>query len=915
MGKRKASPTTNPDHLLLAEALEHYKYVLKNTPLALDFMERRSVSAPGVIETFQLGYSNKSLIGLLPTLQSNAGKAKRAEMERVGVIRHGGHETLVVSLIIPLFDAEGRVVQLYGRRVGTPPSRDTPLDKYLDAPARGLFNREGLGLSKEVILADTPFNALTFWCAGLRNVTSAFSGRVHEDLLEALKKHGVERVVLAFARNRTGDAHAKHVTEQLVDLGIAVWRAEFPKGQDANAFAVRMKPASKSLRLVVKNARWIGKGAEPKRTLDDVITTEIVLPVSKEIAEPKSAEGPQASEVVDEPKTEMPSASEPEPLPATTVAASPAPPVIQAPPPSQRSQPGDVEVEVKERVVLMRIGDREYRVRGLHKNLSAETLKVNVLAERGEFAFMDVVDLCLAPHRMRFAKQAAIELGVETDVVKRDLMRVLRRLEALQEDLISRTLASKRTEPTMTAEEQAAALDLLRDWRLFDRVLEDFERCGVVGETTNKLLGYIAATSRKLEDPLAVVVQSSSAAGKTSLMEAILAMMPEEDRVKFSAVSPKSLYYVGEGDLRHKILAVVEEDGAASAAYPLKLLQSERELTIATAGTDSVTGKRVTEQYTVRGPVMIFLTTTAIDLDPELANRAFVLAVDEDRAQTRAIHEMQRRRETLEGLLQREAREKVLRLHRNAQRLIRPLLVVNPYAERLRFVDHSTRTRRDHGRYLALIRAIALLRQHQRPIRTVTVEGAVREYIEVDLGDIDFANLLAHEVLGRSLDDLAPQTRTLLGLLHRMRVEVSKAKAIAPTEFRFGRRQVREYTGWTHDAVRVHLERLVALEYVRIEAGGRGKSHLYELLYDGQGAAGGRFLVGLIDVDQLRTEGTVVPSNPDRGGGVAPQWSPNGGPLVSEESDENATSDDELSAHAVKNGEIEAPLAAAEVER
>jgi hypothetical protein len=58
---------------------------------------------------------------------------------------------------------------------------------------------------------------------------------------------------------------------------------------------------------------------------------------------------------------------------------------------------------------------------------------------------------------------------------------------------------------------------------LLERILADFERCGVVGEETNKLVGYLDTISRHLEAPLVVLVQSSSAAGKSSLMEATLA--------------------------------------------------------------------------------------------------------------------------------------------------------------------------------------------------------------------------------------------------------------------------------------------------------------------------------------------------------------------------------------------------------
>jgi DNA primase len=63
---------------------------------------------------------------------------------------------------------------------------------------------------------------------------------------------------------------------------------------------------------------------------------------------------------------------------------------------------------------------------------------------------------------------------------------------------------------------------LLRDPKLLERILTDFERCGSVGEENNKLVGYLAAVSRKLDEPLAIIIQSASAAGKTTLMDAVL---------------------------------------------------------------------------------------------------------------------------------------------------------------------------------------------------------------------------------------------------------------------------------------------------------------------------------------------------------------------------------------------------------
>ncbi len=392
----------------------------------------------------------------------------------------------------------------------------------------------------------------------------------------------------------------------------------------------------------------------------------------------------------------------------------------------------------------------------------------------------------------------------------------------------------------------------LRDPKLFDRILADFEHCGVVGEETNKLMGYLAAVSRKLDAPLAVIIQSSSAAGKSALMDAILAFMPEEERLKYSAMTGQSLFYMGETNLKHKILAIVEETGAERASYALKLLQSEGELTIASTGKDPSTGKLVTHEYRVEGPVMIFLTTTAIEIDDELLNRCLVLAVDEDREQTRAIHRMQRRAHTLEGLFERKQRASILKLHRNAQRLLRPVSVVNPFAERLTFLDDRTRTRRDHEKYLTLMESIAVLHQHQRPKRTMVHDGQVVEYVDVGLDDIALANRLAHEVLGRSLDELPPQTRRLMTLIDAMVSAACKQLEMDRSDYRFTRRQVREHTGWGHTQLKTHLHRLEELEYLVVHRGGRGQRFVYELCYNGEGQDGSRFVTGLIDVEKLR---------------------------------------------------------------
>jgi hypothetical protein len=492
---------------------------------------------------------------------------------------------------------------------------------------------------------------------------------------------------------------------------------------------------------------------------------------------------------------------------------------------------------------------REYRVGGLEKTLGTDALKValrlRVPGQGADLFHLDQLDLCRDLERRRFIERAAEETRLTPDLLKRDLGRLLLAVEQAQAECLRTATEPARRVPVLTSEEREEALQWLREPNLVERLRQAFHQAGIIGEETGTLVAYLACVSRKLERPLAVIIQSASAAGKTTLMDAVLNFFPEEERVKYSAMTGQSLYYLGETSLQHKILAVVEEAGAEKASYALKLLQSEGELTIASTGKDPATGKMVTQEYHVEGPVMIFLTTTAIDLDEELQNRCLTLTVDESAEQTGRIHRVQRERRTLAGLMAREERKALLHTLRNAQRLLQPVEVLNPYAPALTFTTGRTRNRRDHEKYLTLMDAIALLHQHQREIKTLPGGQA---YIEVTLDDITLANQLAPEVLGRSLDELPPQTRRLLGHIRELVKKKREAKASDST---FSRRELRQACGWSLTQVSVHLERLVALEYLALRHGRLGSAFVYEILSDPD-APEAVMHIGLMDTAKLR---------------------------------------------------------------
>ena len=843
--------TNVDDQKLLNIVVDYYHRMLKQSPEPQQYLIKRGLKSSEMVEHFRLGFSNRSLNYHLPDKNRVEGASQRGRLEELGIFRESGHEHFVGSLVIPILNLNGEVVQMYGRKIRDHLRPGTEYHLYLPGPRRGVWNEEALIASKDIILCEALIDALTFWCAGYRNVTTSYGvNGFNEYHREAFQKHGTRRVYIAYDRDEAGEKAAAKHAEELIGMGVECFRVQFPKGQDANQYASMTQPAAKALGVLLNSAAWLGKDKRPSTA---VMKPAPATPASQEEPKPepmKKQESSPPSAAVPPPEEKPKPAAKEKIAIETPTPSTPGESVLSladnleivqreeaAPKPMPLAAPTQPQVEIEQGEIVVTIGARTYRVLGLEKCTTRGKMHVNVKVSgrnvRGEYCYHgDTFDMESFIRRAAFIKQAAYELATKEETIHREVGQLWTVLADLQREQIRKTLAPTEEESLMTAEEESAAMELLRDPRLLDRVLADFERCGAVGEETNKKVSYLAAVSRLLPKPLAIVVQSSSSAGKSSLMEAVLDFMPEEQRESYTAMTGQALFYMGQKNLKHKILAIAEQQGAERASYPLKLLQSEGRIKIASTGKDPVSGKLVTHDYEVEGPVMIFLTTTAHDVDEELVNRCIVLTVNEDREQTRAIHQKQREAQTLEGLKARMRQNKIIRLHRSVQRLLRPIQVVIEHLKDHSFPDAMTRTRRDHMKFLTLIQAVTLLHQHQREIKTSTEDGETLEYIEATEADVKLAWELTNHVLVRSLDDVQPQTRRLLLLIDKMVTEECARLEIERLDYRFTRATVRRFTGWGDSQLKKHLSRLEDLEYLALHRGAPGQSFVYALNFE-----------------------------------------------------------------------------------
>jgi len=782
---------------LLERTLSVYEKNFIETAEARDYLESRGITDAALFSRFRVGYCNGKLTDMLP----GNGKV-RAELNAIGVLLDPTtekgtpkRERFTGCVVFPVFDEEGQLTTVYGRSI-------TGKGRHLFLPDRstGLWNAQAVKAHSELILVESVIDAMSIMVAGFPNVVAVQGTNGLKDSdIDLFKRQGVNKLVLVLDGDQAGAKAAARLKERLSDFVVIV--RTLPDDHDPNSY-LQAHGAEALLQFLCEN-------------------TPTNLPTPEPVQDDASTRAADAS--------------------------------VQA---SGKSSVQPSSPETADDGFAVTYGLRTYRVLGLDKG--NHKLRATVRVEFAGKLHVDTLDFYSARSRRMLAQDLCRILDEAPETIEGDLTRLLQACEKAAAEKKNADADNRPAPVTITDADRKDAEAFGQSPDLIDRILADFETCGLVGEEHNKLLAYLAAVSRKTDEPLSMLVLSSSGAGKTALQDTALLFVPPEELVKLTSLSGKALFYKDRLALKHKVLALEEGDGAEEASYAIRNLISAAELVIESTIKDLATGRLTTMENRVEGPTSVFLTTTNPDTDPETKSRFWVTSIDESREQTRRILTFQRQRQTIEGLVGNMAVDAILKRHRNFQRLLKPLSIVNPFADRLTYGDDRLQGRRDQPKYLNLIKAVAFLRQMQKEVSHTRRNGEAVPYVLIDVEDVRIANKLAHEILGRSLDELSRPGRSLLLQLDEM-VEktVERLNKDNPdhspnrTAVSFTRREIREFSGWAHTRVHRYLKELVDLEYVLIDSGRNGSLCRYRLAYEGQGKNGERFMLGLTDPDQL----------------------------------------------------------------
>lgn len=461
-----------------------------------------------------------------------------------------------------------------------------------------------------------------------------------------------------------------------------------------------------------------------------------------------------------------------------------------------------------------------------HLDRMRVTLKIEVLnrkypdfmqnEELAGIALRANVDLYHDIQVEKLIRRTAERLEIGTTHLYSSIAQLTEQLETYRLQIIEKEKDTKPKVKQLTEKEKEEALRFLQSGTLHTDTSALLAKSGIVGEETNALIMWYVYTSRKLNRPLHIISFGSSGTGKSHLQEKVAELIPEEDKIEITSLTQNAFYYFGSDELGHKLILIEDLDGALSALYPIRELQSKQRIS-KTLTIKDTKGNTRTIHLKVQGPVSVAGCTTQEQVYEDNANRSFLIYLDESSGQDAKVMHYQRLLAAGKVSMQQEYETKSLL--KNVQRLLKPVTIINPYAEQLAIPNEVFKPRRTNAHYLGFIEAVTFYHQYQREEKVNSDTGEI--YIEVTIEDIEIANHLIKEILLRKSDELNKATRTYFEFL--------KAYLKAEHKTAFTTKEVRQALRTNSSNQKRYMLSLVSNGYIKKVKGKKATGFMYEV--------------------------------------------------------------------------------------
>ncbi len=451
----------------------------------------------------------------------------------------------------------------------------------------------------------------------------------------------------------------------------------------------------------------------------------------------------------------------------------------------------------------------DLKVKGSVKN-TGDSLKVTLQTQhiQNKQLVIQKLDLYDYGNLEKHAKQAAKALDIESPIIIQQWQAYALELE--KKDLTT----TKEKTSFINQATKNQCVDFLKNDHLLQRINDAIAKTGVVGEIDNRLLLFLIATSYHSKSPLHGLIQGSSGSGKTKLLQSIYKLLPPENCKTFTRVTESSFYNYGEHALTHKTLCFEDIDGLKEEAlFALRELQSNAKLSSSTSQKQE-SGKIVSGENTVYGPIASLSCTTKADLYEDNISRCFVIAVDESTTQTNHIINYQNKLSA--GEINTTEIQKTQLFIQNCIRVLQPLSIVNPYAKHIQLPQNIHKLRRLHGMYQNLIAQVTWWHQYQRKKDTQGRLIAQKQDLQI-----------ACEVL---LETIILKVDELHGSLRQFYEKLKEAIKIKGEDYLFNRFEVKIITGLGKSQINNYLKQLVELEYLQ-QFGYANRGFTYKIVF------------------------------------------------------------------------------------